>query len=128
MFFSAHTRDAQQVPMNLSVDPHPFAKDRAAILNGLSVLGKRVSSPRNYQEFAIALKTEDGVVVGGVIGVVTWMWLHINAWWVVQEYCRQQHGQSLLMQAEVRGRVLGCMNIRLDTFDFEPNGFYLKEG
>lgn len=114
--------------MRLYIATEPSEDDKAAVLAGLLSFSDNASSPREFKEFCIALKTERGHVVGGVVGAKTWNWLHIRALWISEEHRAKNFGKELLARAEETARALGCDRVRLDTFDFEAKDFYVKQG
>lgn len=71
----------------------------------------------------------DGSVVGGLVGHTWATWLHVAYLWV-DERCRGGGlGSHLLSRAEHLARTSrGCRSSRLETWDFQAPGFYLKQG
>lgn len=70
-----------------------------------------------------------GGLAGGLVGHTWATWLHVTYLWV-DEKCRGAGlGSRLLSEAERRARsARGCVNSRLETWDFQAPGFYKKQG
>ncbi len=74
-------------------------------------------------------KTDDDVVVGGVLGGINyWNGLEIKILWVKEGYRRHKLGQKLLSYIETTAKKKGASLSMLDTFDFQAEYFYLKNG
>jgi GNAT superfamily N-acetyltransferase len=82
----------------------------------------------HYQNLCFVLKTAGGEVVGGVIGVTFWDWLHIDLMWVKDELRGKGFGERLLKLVEEEARKRGARNVFLDTFSFQAPDFYKKQG
>lgn len=84
----------------------------------------------SQQEFAltIALKIDDGELIGGTLGDAFLGCLDIHILWVANEHRGQGYGQKLMTVAEQEARQAGCRIMRLDTFDFQAPIFYEKLG
>ncbi|MGP4046506.1 GNAT family N-acetyltransferase [Streptomyces sp. 2A115] len=68
-------------------------------------------------------------LVGGLIGYTWATWLHVTYLWVDERHRGSGIGSRLLSQAEHMARtVRGCLNSRLETWDFQAPDFYLKQG
>lgn len=70
-----------------------------------------------------------GELVGGLSGYTWGRWLHVSLLWVAEEARGAGLGGRLLAEAErfcVAER--GCLNSRLETWDFQAPGFYRQQG
>ena len=77
---------------------------------------------------AFVARDEQGRLVGGVVLVIHWHWLHIEIL-VVREASRSLGvGSQLLHKAETYAKSLGCVGAYLDTLSFQAPGFYIKRG
>ena len=95
--------------------------------------GIRESDPpdvglRDWQAVHIALRSDDGSVVGGVYGATMWEWLMIDGLWVSPSLRGQGFGRQLLLAAESVAIARGCRGSRLGTFDFQARDFYQNHG
>lgn len=98
------------------------------VRGGLSEFANRFTEPRNYQDFGIVLRDENGRASGGIIGNTIWDWLRIDVLWVPDELRGKGHGHRLLDRAEKLARSRGCNFAMLYTFEFEARGFYEAHG
>ncbi len=83
---------------------------------------------RDWQTLNLALRSEDGLVVGGLYGATMWSWLMIDGLWVAPTLRRLGHGRSLLLAAEFVAITRGCHGSWLGTFDFQARDFYERMG
>jgi GNAT superfamily N-acetyltransferase len=74
------------------------------------------------------MQTQDGEIVGGVIGATYWNWLYINLMWIRKDLRGQGYGTKLLTLAEDEARQRGAKHAYLDTFSFQAPDFYKKQG
>lgn len=65
---------------------------------------------------------------GGVLADVCAGWLQVHVLWVDPELRGQGIGQRLLAEAETAARHHGARNVMLDTFDWQAEAFYLRQG
>jgi GNAT superfamily N-acetyltransferase len=76
----------------------------------------------------VARNTE-GLEIGGVLGGIgCWNGLEISILWVKEEYRKQGLGSEMLKYIEKVAIENGATISMLDTFDFQAEGFYLKNG
>lgn len=74
------------------------------------------------------VRTDEGVIVAGLVGKTYWKWLHIEYLWVSESLRGQQLGTQLVLGAEQEAINRGCVGSTLDTFSFQALGFYQKLG
>ena len=113
--------------LSISIEAPP-AKDTLSVIDkGLDVYNAQFS-PAHWEEFVVALKTEDGEVKGG-ISALSWAGMLFIKWlWIDEAHRRGGHGRALMAVAEAEGRRRGCSVIALDTFEFQARPFYEKLG
>ena len=74
-------------------------------------------------------KNENDEEVGGILaGIGYWNGLEINILWVKDEYRKKGIGTHILKYVEDVAKAKGATVAMLDTFDFQAEGFYLKNG
>ncbi|AXT63577.1 N-acetyltransferase [Aquimarina sp. AD10] len=74
-------------------------------------------------------KDENGIEIGGILaGLGYWNGLEINILWVKEEYRKKGVGTRILKHAEKIAIKKGAKISMLDTFDFQAEEFYLKNG
>ena len=71
------------------------------------------------EEFALALKTEDGAIKGGIFAQVLLGALFIKWFWIEEAQRGGGYGRALMAAAEAEGRRRGCTIVWLDTYDFQ---------
>ncbi|MFD4632035.1 GNAT family N-acetyltransferase [Streptomyces sp. NPDC058284] len=86
---------------------------------------------REDQEVPLALWALDasgGLAAG--LAAHTWArWLHVNHLWVDDRHRGAGLGSRLLAEAERMAREeRGCLNSRVETWDFQAPGFYRNQG
>jgi ribosomal protein S18 acetylase RimI-like enzyme len=79
-------------------------------------------------EINLVLKDNEGNVVGG-LGVSTMIRvMHLDVFWVAEEYRKLGYGRDLVLEAERIGREKGCILSHTWSFSFQSPGFYQKIG
>jgi GNAT superfamily N-acetyltransferase len=76
----------------------------------------------------IALKTDDGEIIGGLPGSTYWDWLEIDNFFIPEEFRGKGLGSSLLQRAETIAMQRGVKRCFLSTFDFQARTFYERHG
>lgn len=83
----------------------------------------------NWTSFDFVAKTKEGVEIGGILGGIGyWNGLEIRALWVHEKYRGKGLGSRILAYIETLARKKGAVIAMLDTFDFQAEKFYLKNG
>lgn len=80
------------------------------------------------ERLCFVLRAAGDEVVGGVIGITFWNWLHIDLMWLHEDLRGRGYGSRLLAAAEQEARQRGARHAELDTLSFQAPGFYLKHG
>ena len=74
-------------------------------------------------------KDENGIEIGGILaGLGYWNGLEIKILWVKEEYRKKGIGTRILKHVEEKAIEKGAEISMLDTFDFQAEEFYLKNG
>jgi GNAT superfamily N-acetyltransferase len=73
-------------------------------------------------------KDDEGRTIGGLRGYVFLHWLQIDVLWVDEAVRAAGLGSELLVQAEAKARHLGAHSAKLETFEWQARGFYVKRG
>ncbi|WP_330310150.1 MULTISPECIES: GNAT family N-acetyltransferase [unclassified Streptomyces] len=72
---------------------------------------------------------ETGALAGGLVGHTWATWLHVTYLWVDDLHRGTGLGSRLLSHAEhLSHQERGCLNSRLETWDFQAPEFYKKQG
>ena len=111
-----------QVTADLQGDEFGFLRGK------LDEFNEEVFGPTKVSEFGLAIRDDQGEVVGGLIGSVLWNWLHVHVIWVSKELRGQDYGSKLLKEAESEAIRRGCKFAKLHTFSFQAKPFYERHG
>jgi GNAT superfamily N-acetyltransferase len=113
--------------MHIELCPQPDDALRAAIQAPLKAFNEALAGPSGFQTLALALRSPEGEVVGGLWGHTAYGWLYTQLL-AVPEAARQQGlGRDLMQQAEAEARRRGCHAAWVDTI-FGARGFYERLG
>ena len=80
------------------------------------------------QSICLNAKDEGGNLLGGFRGEIYFHWLFINVLFVEERERGKGLGARLLSEGEARAKAKGALRSRLDTFEWQAPGFYLKHG
>ncbi|MBU2928575.1 GNAT family N-acetyltransferase [Winogradskyella psychrotolerans] len=103
--------------------------DIKTIVDGLNTynLDKVAALSNIWTPLEYSLKNEDDAVVGGVLaGLNYWNGLEIKILWIEEDYRNQGLGRKLLNHLENEATRRGASIAMVDTFDFQAEGFYIK--
>jgi GNAT superfamily N-acetyltransferase len=112
----------------VSVEPHASREDIDTVTSGLRDFNTEFLGPPVLEPLHVLLRTEDGDVVGGLLGHSMYGWLYVAKLWIASEFRGQGFGRALLDAAEREGVARGCIGIHLDTFEYQARPFYEKNG
>ncbi|APF03250.1 TPA: GNAT family N-acetyltransferase [Legionella pneumophila] len=83
------------------------------------------SKPERY---SIYVKDNENNIVGGAIVYAHKSSIYVDVLWVSEKYRGQGIGAELLRSVETEAVKRGILESTLDTFSFQAEGFYLKQG
>ncbi|HHP7830186.1 TPA: GNAT family N-acetyltransferase, partial [Legionella pneumophila] len=83
------------------------------------------SKPERY---SIYVKDNENNIVGGAIVYAHKSSIYVDALWVSEKYPGRGIGAELLRGVETEAIKRGIPESTLDTFSFQAEGFYLKQG
>lgn len=112
----------------LRFEPSTAADDAATIAGNLLAFNEVRIGPANEQPVQFVVRDDDGVVVGGLLGVTRWQWLYVAKLWVAEGLRGRGVGTELLQMAEDEARRRGCTGASLDTFEHQARPFYEQLG
>lgn len=101
---------------------------RASIAAPLREFNQRAIGSNHFRPLCIALKDEQGKIVGGLWGHTACGWLYTELLVVPEASRGQGLGARLLGIAEAEAVQRGCHGAWLDTHGFQAKGFYEKLG
>ena len=109
----------------LDFDGAPAPEARAALAREINGFHARTFA-YDPQRFALLLRGPGEALRAGLIGVLSWEWLFVEAVWVHDDLRGQGLGRVLMARAEAHARDQGCHSAWLDTF--QARDFYLSLG
>jgi GNAT superfamily N-acetyltransferase len=114
------------VPDGVSVtfDADPGTELRGALARGINAF-HAATVPQDSRRFAFMAEAGNALA-GGIVGVLAWEWLFVEALFVADAWRGQGLGQALLARAEAHAALQGCHSAWLDTF--QAKGFYERAG
>ena len=105
----------------------PTPEEQTRILGGLIEYNDAVTGPAGARELSVIAR-ENGEIVGGLLGMTHWNWMHVRFFWIAESFRRRGLGTQLLRSAEAEAVARGCRHAHLDTFSFQALSFYEKHG
>lgn len=110
----------------------PCEKENAKkIIEGINTynLGKVAALADVWTPLDFVIKDENGNEIAGILaGMGYWKGLEIKILWVDETYRNEGLGSKLLNHTETMAKAKGAIISMLDTFDFQAEAFYLKNG
>lgn len=106
-------------------------QDVTTILDGINNynLSQVPGLTNTFKQLEFVAKNTNDEVVGGILcSMGYWAGLEIKVLWVKEAYRNSGIGSRLLKHAEDTAVKNGATIAMLDTFDFQAEGFYLKNG
>jgi len=104
--------------------------DKRIILDGLIVDTKNVLGGEAFLEksFSVMLKDENNKIHGGIVARFDLESMYVDLLWIDENLRHQGYGTKLLTAAEMEVHRLGCHYSTVDTYSFQAEEFYLKNG
>lgn len=109
------------------VDYTPNHSDNDVVREGLIKCYEAQFGERDKQ-LSIFLKSDSGTVFGGIQAFMDSEAIYIDALWIEENLRKQGYGTQLLGAAEREAIQNGCIFSLVDTWDFQAEEFYLKQG
>lgn len=103
----------------------------ASIIEGINAynLSKVPALSATWTALDFVIKDEMGSEIAGIIaGIGYWNGLEIKILWVDENYRKNGLGTKLLRHIETIAKEKGATLSMLDTFDFQAEEFYIKNG
>lgn len=113
--------------LKMTVDYHPSQEDNNKIKSGIIDFNDH-QLKYTSKKLSIFLRDDQNQIQGGV---TTWLdseSIYIEILWVSEKFRGQQYGSQLLRAIETEAKKNGCKFSTLDTFGFQAEEFYLKNG
>lgn len=109
------------------VDYAPTEADNAVVREGIIASIEKIIGERD-KVFSIFLKNDLGKVFGGIQAFLGTESVYIDVLWVEENLQKQGYGTKLLDAVEQEAIKNGCVLSLVDTWDFQAEKFYLKNG
>ncbi|OJU81716.1 MAG: hypothetical protein BGO10_07455 [Chlamydia sp. 32-24] len=109
------------------VDYTPTEKDNQVVSEGIVAFNESILGERD-KAFSIFLKNNQAKVFGGIQAFLGTESIYIDVLWVEKDLQSQGYGTKLLKAAEEEAIKNGCIFSLVDTWDFQAEEFYLKQG
>jgi ribosomal protein S18 acetylase RimI-like enzyme len=115
------TPDTTDLPQGLTLtfEDAPPMELRTTLAREINGFHSR-TVPHSSRRFGLRVNDQAGALLAGVMGVVSWEWLFIEAVWVSDALRGQGVGRTLMRRAEAQGLREGCHSVWLDTFQARP--------
>jgi GNAT superfamily N-acetyltransferase len=115
---------------NIAIEHDAKEADIEFISEGIIESTKNVLGQMDFLEkkFSVFLRDENQNIFGGITARFDSESVYIDALWVNETSRHQGYGTNLLTAAENEARKLGCSYSTLDTWSFQAEEFYLKNG
>ena len=102
----------------------PEESARGVIGRGIRAFNRQHAGENTAERLCYAVYDADQEIVGGVLGELSWGWLHVDLLWVREELRGRGYGGRLLQTIEEEARRRGARHAFLDTFSFQAPAFY----
>jgi ribosomal protein S18 acetylase RimI-like enzyme len=109
------------------VDHTPSHSDNDVVKEGL-IKSYEAQFGERDKELSVFLKNDLGKVFGGMQAMFDSEAIYIEALWIEDNLRKQGYGRKLLAAAEEEAVKNGCRFSLVDTWDFQAEEFYLKNG
>ncbi len=99
-----------------------------SIFTALDGASREVIGPAEPRLLVIPIRSNSGIVNGGLWGVTLFRWLEVEMLFVPLPMRGHGVGSALMAAAETEARARGCLGVRVDAFNFQAGQFYEKIG
>jgi GNAT superfamily N-acetyltransferase len=109
-------------------DPYAGAAQREFVEEIINRRNVRLTGHDEWHPVAFFLKTDEGEILGGLLGQIWARWLSIATLAVREPFRGHGYGTKLLTRAEQYALESGCTNAWLSTFSFQARPLYERLG
>ena len=102
----------------------PDKDSETAILAALKSYNVERFGPSDWRELVIALRNDEGSVIGGLSGHTARGWLYTSLLFIPEDMRGQGLGPRLLVMAEDEARKRGCKGAYIDTMNPDALAIY----
>ncbi|HAT4400014.1 TPA: GNAT family N-acetyltransferase [Legionella pneumophila subsp. pneumophila] len=113
--------------LELVIDPKLLEQQDKIIRDGIVNFNAPFTGTKP-ERYSIYVKDNEGNIIGGAIVYAHKSSIYVDVLWVNDEYRGLGIGAELLRSVEAEAIKRGIPVSTLDTFSFQAEGFYLKQG
>lgn len=115
--------------MHVSLTEQHDPPEAQSALDGLTAFNAPFVGPHGYRPLSLVVRREaGGLAVGGAYGWCYGAWYFLHYLFLPADLRGAGQGAALLRRIEAEARARGCIGAWLDTFSFQADGFYEKQG
>ncbi|MGV1752192.1 GNAT family N-acetyltransferase [Agrobacterium sp. CG674] len=108
----------------ITISDGPDKESETAILAALKSYNVDRFGPSDWRELVIALRNDEGSVIGGLSGHTARGWLYTSLLFIPEDMRGQGLGPRLLAMAEDEARKRGCKGAYIDTMNPDALAIY----
>jgi catechol 2,3-dioxygenase-like lactoylglutathione lyase family enzyme len=120
--------DGPKSAYTIRVEPQPSSEDVHRLGAGLTEHALATTGTAGFEPIGVFARDAEAAIVGGILALVNWNWLHVSLVWVATELRGTGLGHRLLTTVEDEGVRRGCRYAHLDTFSYQARPFYERHG
>jgi GNAT superfamily N-acetyltransferase len=109
-------------------EPYASAAQREFVEEIINRRNVRLTGHDEWHPVAFFVKTDEGEILGGLLGQIWAQWLSISTLAVREPFRGRGYGTKLLARAEQYALERGCSNAWLSTFSFQARPLYERLG
>lgn len=106
----------------------PAKNEREYVTKRFVDFNNRQSGVFPYKELNIFAYSPQNEIIGGLLGDISWGWLHVDVLWVEEAHRKSGIGTVLMDRAETEAIEMKVNRAYLETTDFQATDFYKKRG
>lgn len=114
--------------ITVTVEKTVNSADEARIIAMLNEFNVSKGVTYNPVPLSVFIRDQQGEAVAGLVGSTLWDWLRISILAVDNKTRSQGYGSMLMKAAEQEAVKRGCKYAWVDTFSFQAQVFYEKNG
>jgi GNAT superfamily N-acetyltransferase len=112
----------------MTVTAAPSPADFRTLFHLLDEFNAPIVGHARFVPLAVLIHDEAGAVSGGLWAWTVYSWLIINMLFVPEAMRGRGIGSALMRTAEAEARARGCAGMQVDTFGFQAQPFYERQG
>lgn len=113
-----------ETALRVTVEPYPSGDDVQVVLEGLQAFNAAKIGPTERVPLGVFVRGSGGEVLGGLVGMMRYGWLHVDWLWLGDDVRGQGLGTAVMAAAETEARRRGCIGAHLETTAYQALPFY----